>query len=315
MVYLDFLYTRRALLFDCGELYRLSPRQLLRVSDIFVTHLHMDHFIGFDHLLRLLLGRDKVLNLYGPFGLIEAVHHKLSAYSWNLVHNYTNHFEIRVHETDGRIIREGSFICSEGFQRITGPEESNFSGTLLDGPSFYVKGEMLDHGIPALGFTLVEREHLGINKDGLKERSLVTGPWLADVKQRIRLKRSKDEIIEAPGGGKSPCRMSLGQIEAELIIRSPGQRIAYVADCAYNPDNRDKIIALAKDADYFFCEAAFLDEHIDQAEKTRHLTARQAGELAAAAGARRLIPYHFSPRYQGKHKLLLAEAQIYFRPG
>jgi ribonuclease Z len=230
------------------------------------------------------------------------------------VHNYTNHFEICVQETDGRVIRESSFICSQGFERITEPQELNFGGTFLDEPSFYVRGEMLDHGIPSLGFALVEREHLGVNKDGLKERSLVTGSWLADVKQRIRLKRSKDEIIEAPGV-QGPCRMSLDQIEADLIIRSPGQRIAYVADCAYNPGNREKIIALAKDADYFFCEAAFLDEYIDQAEKTRHLTARQAGELATAAGARRLIPYHFSPRYQGKHKLLLAEAEKYFQPG
>jgi ribonuclease Z len=58
-LYVDLVFERRALLFDLGDLSRLAPRKLSRVSDIFVTHRHMDHFAGFDQLLRLLLGREK----------------------------------------------------------------------------------------------------------------------------------------------------------------------------------------------------------------------------------------------------------------
>jgi hypothetical protein len=40
----------------------LAPRKLLRISDVLVTHRHMDHFAGFDQLLRVILNvwRNKV---------------------------------------------------------------------------------------------------------------------------------------------------------------------------------------------------------------------------------------------------------------
>ncbi|HSN32443.1 MAG TPA: ribonuclease Z, partial [Ideonella sp.] len=59
---------RRALLFDLGDLARLPPRVLLRVSHGFVTHTHMDHFAGFDHLLAVGLGRMERLVLWGGPG-------------------------------------------------------------------------------------------------------------------------------------------------------------------------------------------------------------------------------------------------------
>src|SRR5689334_16566979 len=84
-LYIDLLFERRALLFDIGDLAPLSARKLLRVSDVFVSHRHVDHFIGFDQLLRCLYGREKTVRIYGGPGMIEAVEHKLKAYSWNLI--------------------------------------------------------------------------------------------------------------------------------------------------------------------------------------------------------------------------------------
>jgi ribonuclease BN (tRNA processing enzyme) len=83
-LYVQLVFERRALLFDLGDLSRLSPRQLLRISDVFISHRHMDHFSGFDQFLRCLLGREKVVGFYGPPGLIEGIEHKLKAYTWNL---------------------------------------------------------------------------------------------------------------------------------------------------------------------------------------------------------------------------------------
>ena len=73
----------------------------------------------------------------------------------------------------------------------------------------------------------------------------------------------------------------------------PGQSFAYVLDTAWC----DGAIELAAGVDLLVCEATFLavDEHL--AEQFGHLTAAQAGRLAAEAGVRRLVLTHFSPRY------------------
>ena len=61
-LFMPFLFENQAILFDLGDNQALSSRDILKISHAFVTHTHMDHFIGFDRILRLVLGRDK--NLY-----------------------------------------------------------------------------------------------------------------------------------------------------------------------------------------------------------------------------------------------------------
>src|ERR1051325_3884496 len=82
---IDFRFARRALLFDLGDVSPLSPRQLLRASHAFVSHAHMDHFAGFDRLLRICLHRAMPLHLVGPIDFADRVEHKLKAYTLNLL--------------------------------------------------------------------------------------------------------------------------------------------------------------------------------------------------------------------------------------
>ena len=93
-LYIPFRHEKRALLFDLGDIASLSSRDILKITHIFVTHTHMDHFSGFERVLRLFLGRDKDLFLYGPQGFIDNVAGKLAGYCWNLVENYENRFTL-----------------------------------------------------------------------------------------------------------------------------------------------------------------------------------------------------------------------------
>src|SRR5262245_59110232 len=102
-LYVDFRDERRALLFDLGDISTLPPRKLMRLSHIFVTHTHIDHFSGFDHLLRVVLGRKESVVVLGGPGFIAQVEHKLRAYTWNVVHRYDELvIEVREIGTDGR---------------------------------------------------------------------------------------------------------------------------------------------------------------------------------------------------------------------
>src|SRR3974377_2017410 len=157
-VYVDLVFERRALLFDIGDISSLPTRKLLRISDVFVTHRHMDHFAGFDHLLRCFLGRDKLVRLFGLPGLIDAVDAKLRAYTWNLVAGYDGNLVLQAMELQGADrLAVAKFAGRKVFLRIEDNSRRIEGGLLLDEPGLQVRATTLDHGIPVLGFALQER--------------------------------------------------------------------------------------------------------------------------------------------------------------
>jgi ribonuclease Z len=313
-LYVDFLFERRALLLDLGDLSPLSPRQILRVDHAFVSHTHMDHFVGFDTLLRLLLGRDKTLHLYGPPGFLDRVEHKLAAYTWNLVANYESDFVIRTIEAHPDGHREiAEFRTRSGFRRDPALLPKLADGLLVDEETFQVRTAFLDHGIPCMAFALQEKLHVNIWKSGLEELGLPTGPWLKEVKNAAL--REVPDNTTFRGGDRSGREVTLGELKAKVLRIVPGQKVAYVTDAGYTEANAAAIVELARDADLLFIETAFLHEEERRAAEKRHLTARQAGLLAREAGAKRLIPFHFSPKHQEEEDLLVREALEAFEEG
>jgi len=312
-LYIDCLFERRALLFDLGDIRVLAPRKLMRLSHVFVSHAHMDHFMGFDWLLRIVLARDRDLHLFGPPGFIAQVEHKLAAYTWNLVHNYATPLTLHVTEVEpGKSARRATFRCRNAFRR---ENETALppSDVLLAEPLFRVRATLLDHRTPCLAFALEESLHVNVWKNRLLEQGLAPGPWLAVAKRAAIEGRPDDSPISAQGKDGRIHTLPLGVLRQEVFRVVPGQKIAYVTDAVYHGDNAERIIALAQGADWLFIESPFLDEKAERARERCHLTARQAGELARAAGVKQVIPFHFSPIYRGKEALLRAELEGAFR--
>jgi len=315
-LYADFRFGRRGLLFDLGELDALPPRKLLRVTHAFVSHTHLDHFNGFDRLLRLCLGRPTSLRLIGPPGFIDRVQHKIAAYTWNLVAGNETDFVIAVEEFDGRTLAGAAeFHSRDAFApRPVAPTRLP-DGVLLDEEDFRVCGAMLDHGIPCLAFAFTEKARVNVWKDRLDRMGLAVGPWLKDAKRAVRRGDADDTPVAAlrkERGGLRRAVLSLGELKAQAFRLGPGQKFAYVVDTCYHERNAATIVDLARSADTLFIEAVFLDEDREIAAGKRHLTAAQAGSLARRAGVQRIMPFHFSPRYRDREDELRREAQEAF---
>jgi len=318
-LYVEIKWARRALLFDLGHNEGLGPTRLLRAQDLFVSHTHMDHFIGFDAILRVALGRGKTLRLYGPPGLIANVTGKLQGYTWNLVDGYPLTIDVREFHPDH--IHRTVFRATDGFQAQEAPpqpregQDPALPFPVLEDPMFTVSAVALNHRIPSFGFALQEQFHINVNKEKLRAAGLPVGSWLKDVKQHLWQGRPDDFRFSAAlyfEHRREEREFRLGDLRERFLTITRGQKLAYVVDLRYDDENEAKVIALAKDADVFYCEAPFLDADAAKARERHHLTARQAGRLAREAGVRHLIVFHFSPRYSGQGDALIREAMEEF---
>jgi ribonuclease Z len=150
------------------------------------------------------------------------------------------------------------------------------AGTVLtDGPPFRLEARPLSHRVPAVGYRLAEPDGRRMLPGELAARG-VTG---ADVGRLQREGR-----IERNGGW-----LHLSEVSAPRR----GQKFAFIMDTRLC----DAAFELADDTDLLVCESTFADADAALAADYGHLTAGQAGQVAAAAGARRLVLTHFSQRY------------------
>lgn len=301
-LYIDFLFEKRAILFDLGDLHDLPPRKILRISHVFVSHTHMDHFGGFDRMVRILLARDKRLHLYGPPGFVDRVEHRLASYTWNLVESYPVDFTISAGEFDGRLLRTARFRCRNKFLRESEAVLPAEDGVLLDDETFRIRAAVLDHRIPCLAFCLEEKNHVNIMKDRLLKLGLPVGPWLTELKTAV-LRGDPDtgsfRVWWREEGTIRERFLGLGFLKKEILQIVPGQKITYVTDVVNSVENAALIRKLAADSDYLFIEAMFRHEEEGRAQEKYHLTTCQAGRLARQSGAIRVIPFHFSAKYAG----------------
>ncbi len=316
-VYVDFVFEKHAILFDLGDLRQLPTRKILRIRDVFVSHTHVDHFFGFDWMLRLCLGRAMRIRLYGPPGFLRQVESKLAGYTWNLVQNYDTDLTLEVTEiltdTDAR---SACFRCRTGFQRESERPIAVTHRTLLDELDHAVQFNFLDHKIPCLAYALTEHHHVNIWKNRLAQLDLATGPWLRAFKRALLQGKPGETTVVAPrqaGHAPSERVFRLDELARRIAHVSPGQKIAYVTDAVYHPANAERIVELAHGADQLFIEAVFGEELSARAAEKHHLTAGQAGTLARLAGVKFAVPFHFSPIYHHRKAELVQQFERAFR--
>jgi len=162
--------------------------------------------------------------------------------------------------------------------------------TVATGAGWTLTAHALDHRVPAMGYRLQEPDGRRMLPDRL-ERYGICGPDVG------RLAREGSLTLAG-------STVALDEVSAPR----PGQVFAFVMDTRWC----DTALDVASGADLLVCESTYLQRDRALAEEHAHLTARQAGELAAAAGVRRLVLTHYSQRYGDDPQPFVDEAREVF---
>jgi ribonuclease Z len=158
-------------------------------------------------------------------------------------------------------------------------------GPVTDTPAFRLEARALSHLVPTFGYRLVEPDGRRMLRRELAA-SGVTGPDIGRLQREGRL---------AVGGRV----VTLEQVSEPRR----GQRFAFVMDTRLC----DAAFELADGADMLVCESTFADADATLARDYGHLTAGQAGRIAAESGARLLVLTHISQRYEATPASQLVE--------
>jgi len=285
----------RSLLFDCGQLHHLAKRVLGSVDLIFISHAHMDHFMGLDQLIRQVHVCPRTLDVFGPPGISAKLEHKLKSYDWNLAEAHYCRFRVtEVHR--GRLLR---FLLpgAEGFTCRFLSQEPRQDGLIHSDAFLRVEARLCDHLIPSLAFRLTERKSFAIDAAKLREQGLVPGGWLEALKDQFWKGRM----------GKEPLRV---QAEAGLLrvedtarlfeairLERPCASLGYATDLGFTPENIRILEELMRGVDLLLCECTFLVQDRAKARKSYHLCTEDLNELAAHLAPRALLPMHLSKSY------------------
>jgi ribonuclease Z len=305
VLFIDYPGKDDAYLFDAGDLAALDMKRLADLAAVFLTHFHMDHFCGFDRILRANLDRDKLLHIVGPEGAITRVYERLKSYE--IQHFPFQKVVFQVSEILGGKRKTALLDCARKFPEPEVKEEPWPGPVVFQNADITVEAVPTDHTAPGLAYALVERAGYHPDPSKLANGLLRPGKWVEDVLKRLRAGEDDETLIEI-GGGKFP----LGTLGEQYFAKSRGARTAFVTDTVWSEAVRPGLVRLARKAARLYCDSYYAFADLKQAQKHRHMTATQAAELAKTAGVEQLILMHFGPRYAGEYEALVEEARELF---
>ena len=289
----------RGILMDCGRIHHLAKRVLKSTSALFITHAHMDHFMGIDTFLRTLHVSPRTTDIYGPPGLADKMGAKLSGYDWNLAEPYWGSF--RVHEVFAHRIATTLFSGPDGFARHCPAEQARRDRVLYSNRFLQVEAETCDHRIPSLIYRISELPSFQVDDGRIEAAGLVKGEWLRILRRLFAhggmegeavtvLHRRGDEVVEERA--EDAARL-YGSIRGER----PGASIGYVTDIGFSDENLEKLTALLKGVTLLVCECSFLEADRDKARVSSHLCTGDVNFLVERLRPAFFLPMHLSKSY------------------
>ena len=169
-------------------------------------------------------------------------------------------------------------------------EEVN--GKFFDNSEFYLESKPMIHGILCNAYCFVKKGQIRIDKKKLQKSGLPLGPILH------KLKEGKDIVHN----GKKYSAKSLTYL-------ADSKKICFIMDSMANKN----MSSLAKDSDVLVIESTYDAELHELAREHKHMTSKQAAEIAKQSKVKKLILTHLSERYDKDPSKILNESQKIFK--
>jgi ribonuclease Z len=235
----------------------------MQISKLFITHFHGDHFLGLPGLIQTmqLNDREEPLYIYGPKDIKYLV---------------------------SKLLDLGYFKVS---YKIIVKEVKDCES--IDFKDYKIKVINVDHGIPAVAYSLEEKMRPGkFNKNRAIKLCIPEGPLYNS------LQHGKSIILE--DGRK---------IEPEMVLGNPrkGRKIVISGDTR----SIEKMITFTKDADILIHDSTFSSDLEDIAYKYGHSTSLQSAKIAKKAKVKYLFLTHISPRYNDCIEMIKEAKKIF----
>lgn len=252
------------ILIDCGEniqrQIRIAGISYAKINRIFITHWHGDHTLGLPGLFQTLALNNlkKEILIYGPFGTKKLL---------NKMFDFIGKLDINL--------------------KIFEVEE----GIFFDSKHFYFSAHNLKHGIASLGYSLVLKDRIRLDKEKLKKYNLPSSPILG------KLQSGEDIVFN----GKKINYKSVSYLER-------GKKITIILDTIFD----SSFVDFSKNSDLLICESTFSKSEKEKAKEYFHMTAEDAALLAKRSKSKKLILTHISEKYENNKKDLEKEAKKIF---
>lgn len=266
-------YKNKGILFDCGEgtqrQMNIAGINRNKVNYVFLSHWHGDHVSGLIGLIQTLGNQQiqneerPVLHIFGPKETEERIEHMLKTCI------FENKVLLEIHE----IIPKRNELL-----------------TILNNEDFYVQTALLEHGIPCLGFSFIEKDTRKMDSNKLNKLNLTFGPMIGQLQN-----------------GETIIHNDLTITPDMVSVLKKGLKITVIMDTGLC----ENAITLSENSDLLICEATFSSELGDKAENYKHMTAKDAALLANNSNSKRLIITHLSQRYKTPGDVLDDAKNVY----
>ncbi|MCD4759940.1 ribonuclease Z [archaeon] len=197
--------------------------------------------------------------------------------------NYNKTLEIYGPTGTKKFIKELYKIFISQFSKIKlKVEDITKNGKFFEDKILTISAQKLDHTTTCYGYAIQEKDRRRINLKYTKKFGLTKHPLLGKLQQ--------GKTITYKGKKLTPQK-------ATKLIK--GEKITFIIDTK-KPKN---ITKFAENSEILVSESTYSTKNKDLAKSRKHMTSKDAAEIAKAAKVKKLILTHFSQRYQNTKEL------------